>query len=797
MNILLKTAFIAFLTLSVYTASAQRQYDQHQPEDIYNEAITSFQNKHYGSALILFDRYLSFSENHNANTQHLIDAEFFAAAASLYLNNSDGPARIINFVNNNPTSIYAAKANFIYANALFQNKKYRDALKIYESITADELPEDDASEYHFKKGFCLFQMGDAEDAEQILKTAAQTQGDYNAESSYYYAHLLYVKGDYAQAETYFRRVADDPRFKDTTTACLLQINHGKHDSDTVASDEDQAIFDMGMNYLDDNDPRSALAAFSRLVKKNPNSPLTKKALTISERLFRENGQDEEALKIHKILEKLGDDDESEDDKVDMETVSPADYIARRNDENISNLFTAGIGSRISPLITFRHYSALNKKMSFGAGARHRSSWLDMNDYKPTKYMNNDIYGDFTGRFNIGQLRATADFHHDMYNIYGENKNDNSITRRYNIFHAKASLNSNKTGFKSLYDEVSAEYLLTNIPNSITEHFFRADGRISHSALWFENIGSIQTIACDISLQTANIDKNYTMLAAKPSFGIRDYDFNISLGLNLDLKTHDNIGLYPDINALFCILDRKIEFFASMTGNTAVNTLHDIIQENPFIDDKGFRLINNDKNLQYTKTKIDIRASVKGRCNDIFDAEISIRYRKIKDDVFFVNTYNPFDTTAIDDHTFSVIFNDDDVFSLLFNAHYKFNERLNFATDIAINSHNVKNEGENPYYKEAWYRPNFTWNLRSDFRYNDEWTFHANLGVQTGRYALNNDLNAEKLKPVIDLKIGGEYALNDDFDIYGEIGNLLHDKYCLFYDKPSYGIQFSAGMKYRF
>ena len=59
------------------------------------------------------------------------------------------------------------------------------------------------------------------------------------------------------------------------------------------------------------------------------------------------------------------------------------------------------------------------------------------------------------------------------------------------------------------------------------------------------------------------------------------------------------------------------------------------------------------------------------------------------------------------------------------------------------------------------------------------------------------LNAEKLKPVIDLKIGGEYALNDDFDIYGEIGNLLHDKYCRFYDKPSYGIQFSAGMKYRF
>ncbi|MCQ2314323.1 MAG: tetratricopeptide repeat protein [Bacteroidales bacterium] len=795
MNFILKTAFIAFLTLSVYTASAQRQYDQYQPEDIYNEAITSFQNKHYGSALLLFDRYLSFSGNRNANLQHLIDAEFFATAASLYLDNSDGPARIINFVNNNPTSIYAAKANFIYANTLFKNKKYRDALKIYESITADGLPKDDASEYHFKKGYCLFQMGDAEEAEQILKTAAQTQGDYNTESSYYYAHILYVKGDYAQAETFFKRADDDPRFKDAATACLLQINHRKHYADTVASDEDQAIFDMGMNYLDDNDPRSALAAFSRLVKKNPNSPLTKKALTISERLFRENGQDEEALKIHKILEKLGDNDESEDDKTDMETLSPIDYIAKKNDDNTSNLLTAGIGSRISPLVTFRHYSVLNKKMSFGAGARHRSSWLDMNDYEPTKYMNNDIYGDFTGRFNIGQLRATADFHHDMYDICGSN--DNSTTKRYNIFHAKASLNSNKTGFKSLYDEVAAEYILTNIPNSITEHAFRADGRISHSALWFDGIGSVQTIACDISLQTAGIDKNYTMLAAKPSFGIRDYSFNISLGLSLDFKTHDNIGLYPDINAHFCILDRKIEFFALMTGNTAVNTLHDIIQENPFIADNGFCLINNDKNLQYTKTKIDIRTGVKGRCNNNFDAEISIRYRKIKNDIFFVNTYNPFDTTAIDDHTFSVIFNDDDVFSLLFNAHYKFNERLNFATDIAINSHNVDNDDGNPYYKEAWYRPNFVWNLRSDFRYNDKWNFHANLGVQTGRYALNNDLNAEKLKPVVDLKIGGEYALNDDFDIYGEIGNLLHDKYCLYYDKPSYGIQFSAGMKYRF
>lgn len=788
MKIILKTASVSLLTLAACIAQAQRQYDQYQPEDVYNEAVTSFQNRHYGSALLLFDRYLSFSENRNANPQHLVDAEFFAAAASLYLDNSDGPARIINFVNDNPASVYAAKADFIYANALFQNKKCHNALEIYESITADELSENDASEYHFKKGFCHFQMGDAEDAEPVLKTAAQTQGAYEAEASYYYAHLLYIKGDYGNAKTYFKRVADDPRFKDETAECLRQIDHGK--PDTVVSDEEKAIFETGMTYLDDDDPRSALAAFSRLVKKYPNSPLTKEALTISEKLFRENGQDEEALRIHKALEKLENADEPE-------TVSPADYIARRNDDNTSNFLMAGIGSRISPLITFRHHSVLNNKLSLGVGARHRSSWLDMNDYKPTKYMNNDIYGDFTGHFNIGQLRATADFHHDMYDVYGRSEDDNSLTRRYNILHAKASLNSNKTGFKLLYDEVAAEYRLTNIPNSTTEHFFRADGRVSHSDLWFGDIGSVQTIACDISLQTAGIDKNYTMLAVKPSFGIRDYNFNISLGLSLDLKTHDNIGLYPDINALFCIFDRKIEFFASLTGNTAVNTFHDIIQENPFVADNNFCLIDHDKNLQYTKTKIDIRAGVKGRCNDNLDAEISIRYRKIKDDVFFVNTYGPFGATAINNHTFSLIFNDDDVLSLLLNAHYRFNGRLNFATDVAVNGHNVKNDGGNPFYQEAWYRPNFVWNLRSDFKYDEVWTFHANLGVQTGRYALNDDLNAEKLKPVIDLKIGGEYALNDDFDIYGEIGNLLHDKYSLFYDKPSYGIQFSAGMKYRF
>lgn len=58
---------------------------------------------------------------------------------------------ITDFVNNNSTSPLAVDANFLYANLLFKNKKYRDAIKVYDKIEESDLDDNEISEYQFKK----------------------------------------------------------------------------------------------------------------------------------------------------------------------------------------------------------------------------------------------------------------------------------------------------------------------------------------------------------------------------------------------------------------------------------------------------------------------------------------------------------------------------------------------------------------------------------------------------------------------------------------------------------------------
>ncbi len=475
---------------------------------------------------------------------------------------------------------------------------------------------------------------------------------------------------------------------------------------------------------------------------------------------------------------------------EMETVSPLTYNVRRDqNDDYENLLIAGLGTRLSPLVLYRHHSDINNDMSFGAGVRHRSTWLDMSDYKPTKYMNNDLYGEFTGRLNLGQLRVLGDFHHDMYDV-------EKLTRRYNTLHLQGVLNSNGTGYNSVYDEVGAEYRFTGIPQSINEHFFKANGLITHSSQWFSDLAATQELTLGADLLLDKVDETYMMLVVKPSFQIKGDIFKVKVGLNFDAKTYDKLNLYPDISGDVSFLDKHLNVYAHIKGHTRMNTFYDVIQENPFMSDNSLCLLNSDNNLQYTKNTIDLRFGVRGRLNEHLEGGVAVRMQNFKSDLFFVNTYHDNTIPAVDPQTFSIVYGDMKVVSFVADTRFKVDEALSFSADLCFNSYDMDDSGD-VYLQKAWYRPAFVMNLRCDYVFDEEWKFYGKTGIQTGRHALNNQLRDETLKPIVDVKIGGDYVLNDDFSLYAEIGNLLHDKYSLYYDKVSYGFELMMGLKYRF
>ena len=139
MNLRLKIGMIYgmlfFLTVSV---SAQKHIESYNPEALFNEGVLLFQNQEYGAALSAFTQYRA--QVADVKSQRCVDAQYYEAVSSLYLGQADGPAKIIKFVNDNPGSTWACHANFLYANNLFQNKKYKEALGLGYRALAVERP---------------------------------------------------------------------------------------------------------------------------------------------------------------------------------------------------------------------------------------------------------------------------------------------------------------------------------------------------------------------------------------------------------------------------------------------------------------------------------------------------------------------------------------------------------------------------------------------------------------------------------------------------------------------------------
>ncbi|MBQ4206311.1 MAG: hypothetical protein II662_06610, partial [Bacteroidales bacterium] len=79
-KIIILTILFLFVTLSL---SAQKRWENYEPEQVFQEAKLLFDNQNFSSAAELFHQYLEMTEGQN--TQKTVEAKFYEAACSSYM----------------------------------------------------------------------------------------------------------------------------------------------------------------------------------------------------------------------------------------------------------------------------------------------------------------------------------------------------------------------------------------------------------------------------------------------------------------------------------------------------------------------------------------------------------------------------------------------------------------------------------------------------------------------------------------------------------------------------------------
>ena len=225
--------------LVTISLSAQKHIDAYNPDALFDEGVVCFQNQEYGAALSAFTQYRAQATD--AKAQRCVDAQYYEAVSAMYLGHADGPAKVVQFVNDNPGSTWAKHANFLYANNLFQNKKYKEALAIYEKTDAMSLTTDEAQQMQFNMGYAYFQQGETDKAMPLFHGLMMNEGKYQDSAKYYYAHIQYVNGRHNEALAAFRQLRSHKDYAKVVPAYIMQINYLNGDYQSVIDEGPQAI----------------------------------------------------------------------------------------------------------------------------------------------------------------------------------------------------------------------------------------------------------------------------------------------------------------------------------------------------------------------------------------------------------------------------------------------------------------------------------------------------------------------------------------------------------------------------
>ena len=225
------TLLVAMLT---GTVSAQKHIEERNPEALFDEGVVLFQNHEYGAAQSAFEQYMASTTDEKS--QRYVDALYYEAASALYLGNADAATKIIRFINDNPSSLWTGHANFLYANTLFANKKYKEALAIYSATDVAMLTTPEAQQLQFNTAYSYFQLGDLDKAAPLFRGLMLNEGKYQDDARYYYAHIQYDNKKYNEALENFKKLVNHPEYGKIVPAYIMQINYLNGDYNSVIDD---------------------------------------------------------------------------------------------------------------------------------------------------------------------------------------------------------------------------------------------------------------------------------------------------------------------------------------------------------------------------------------------------------------------------------------------------------------------------------------------------------------------------------------------------------------------------------
>lgn len=152
-----------------------------------------------------------------------IEAAFFRVLCVARLDRYDAAYHLQQFLDKYPSSTRTDDVRYELGRLYYNNKRYKEALRWFESIDGRAFDVEQLAELDFKRAYVLFVTDRLEEANPIFARLKEQICYYQAPATYYYAHIAYSRGHYNSALENFKRIDADPVFAPIVPYYIAQI----------------------------------------------------------------------------------------------------------------------------------------------------------------------------------------------------------------------------------------------------------------------------------------------------------------------------------------------------------------------------------------------------------------------------------------------------------------------------------------------------------------------------------------------------------------------------------------------
>jgi hypothetical protein len=467
-------------------------------------------------------------------------------------------------------------------------------------------------------------------------------------------------------------------------------------------------------------------------------------------------------------------------------VSPFAYAVPAGKLGYQNFVRAGFGNYGSPVIT-AFVGKDEDQLSFGVWAHHESfasgSVRGRNSASSTSML--DVFGTFQN--NRWAITPSIGWQSDGYRFFGYGDGDSRITNdrttlgRVKLAAQVEEINDNK------WDLVIKPFFQStaqNVPGdnpSTNENYFDLSAETSY------NIDSTFIIGTNAQMGAISFKSpeaiNRGFMKLNPWVGFKKSSLFLKAGFEL-ASTNDTLVtgtggyFYPDLSAEWSGLPGWT-VYGALKGELRPVTFSSLTRENYFLDD-SLTMVHENVKTRFT-------GGIRGAIGSKIFINTGFNLSGVQNMSFFVpSDYDSARFTILVDTKTVTVFN---WFGSI-NWQPVATTHLSLKTDIYTYSLNELTE--------AWNRPTFKMSLEWFQRYTDRITSQAGLTTLGGIKAPQPiTLAEEKLDPIVDLSIQGNYQINDRAEAFVQMQNLLGQQYQRYLYYPNRGMQIRIGALYRF